>query len=74
MRTPKTNKQLSLFIKSKMCLMGISSAEMAVYLRISSSTFSRRMNNPEDFTVANLKVFCDKLKIQPQELNNNIFK
>ncbi|MDD3393919.1 MAG: hypothetical protein PHG19_04675 [Anaerotignum sp.] len=68
MRKQKTDNRFPALIKGGMCRMGVSSAEMAVYLRISSSTFSRRMNQPDDFTLGDIKVFMDKLKVDKAAL------
>lgn len=68
MRKQKPDKRLPALIKGGMCRMGISGAEMAVYLHISTSTFTRRMNQPEDFTLGDIKVFMDKLKVDKAAL------
>lgn len=69
MKKPKTNKRFPMLIKTRMFEMGINRDEMAVYLHMSVSTYNRRINhNPEEFTIGNLKVFCNKLKIDKTAL------
>lgn len=63
MQKQKPDRRFPALVKSKMYERGIKGDEMATYLHISPTTYYRRMNHPEEFTVGNLKVFCDKLKI-----------
>lgn len=69
MKKKKVDKRLPALIKAAMFENGISRDEMAVYLHVSVSTYNRRMNHyPEEFTVNNLRVFKDKLKLDPHAL------
>lgn len=68
MQKQKANRVFPALVKSKMYEKGIKRDEMATYLHISVSTYQRRMNNPEEFTVANLMVFSEKLKIEKSSI------
>ncbi|WMI80947.1 hypothetical protein [Anaerotignum sp. MB30-C6] len=68
MKKAKPDKRLPALVKSKMYERGIKGEEMATYLHMCPGTYYRRMNNPEEFTIANLKVFCNKLKIDKATL------
>lgn len=69
MQKQKPDKRLPALIKGAMFEIGISRDEMAVYLHISVSTYNRRMNHhPEEFTVNNLRVFKEKLKLDKSAL------
>lgn len=63
MKSKKKSNDFRLLIKSRMCLMSITREEMAIYMRMSVSTFCNRMNNPSKLTIADVKVLSEKLNI-----------
>ena len=63
MRKPDRNDEIRGEIKKGMTIYGYGRAEMAVFLRCSESTFSRRMKHPEDFTVRDLRILGEKLHL-----------
>ena len=63
MRKPDRNDQIRGEIKKGMTIYGYGRSEMAVFLRCSESTFSRRLKCPEDFTVRDLRIMGEKLHL-----------
>lgn len=63
MKSKKKADDFRLFVKSRMCLKSITREEMAIYMRMSVSTFCKKMHDPSRLTMADVKVLSEKLNI-----------
>ena len=71
-KNDKRDFQLVKNIRGRAKAYGLNMSDVAEHLGICSKTFYNRLNNPEDFTLGNLRDLAKILKISAEELQEAI--
>jgi pantothenate kinase len=65
--TEQKNRVVNALIKKNMVLLGVNDEELAIKARFTRRTLQNRRNNPESYTLGELRRICTALKLTDEE-------